>query len=137
MTITRSEVGVIAAEFLRFAAVGVLATATHYSILIFLVELVHAPLILSTSIGFTAGAVVSYALNRKITFRHQPHFGRGLIKFVLVGFVGLGINALIVAALTRAGLQYMIAQMFATGLVLVWNFSVARMIVFRPGAAVS
>jgi putative flippase GtrA len=59
-------------EFLRFAAVGVVATIVHYSILISLVELAHAPLIPSTSVGFVFGAVVSYALNRRITFAISP-----------------------------------------------------------------
>jgi putative flippase GtrA len=119
-------------EFLRFAAVGVVATIVHYSILISLVELAHAPLIPSTSVGFVFGAVVSYALNRRITFSHQPDFGRGLLEFVAVGAVGLGLNALIVAGLARAGLQYILAQMVATGVVLMWNFIIARLVIFRP-----
>jgi putative flippase GtrA len=120
------------AEFLRFAAVGVVATIVHYSILISLVELARGPLIPSTSVGFVFGAVVSYTLNRRITFSHQPHFGRGLLQFVAVGAVGLGLNAVIVASLVRAGLQYIVAQMVATGVVLVWNFALARLVIFRP-----
>ena len=127
----------IASEFLRFAAVGVVATAIHYSILIFLVERMRAPLIPSTSTGFVAGAIVSFVLNRVITFRHQPSFARGLTKFVLIGFIGLGFNALIVAGLTQIRLPYILAQMIATGLVLVWNFTVARALIFRPTPAAS
>jgi putative flippase GtrA len=119
-------------EFLRFAAVGVVATIVHYSILVSLVELAHGPLIPSTSIGFVFGAMVSYGLNRRITFRHRPHFGRGLLKFIAVGAVGLCLNALIVAGLARARLPYILAQMAATGVVLVWNFAVARVLIFRP-----
>jgi putative flippase GtrA len=119
-------------EFLRFATVGALATIIHYSILISLVELAHGPLIPSTSTGFVCGAIVSYRLNRQITFRHQPHFGRGLLKFIAVGAAGLGLNAVIVIGLARAGLSYIPAQMAATGVVLVWNFAVARLIIFRP-----
>lgn len=119
-------------EFLRFAAVGIVATLVHYSILISLVELAHAPLVPSTSVGFMFGAVLSYTLNRRITFSHQPDFGRGLLKFVAVGAVGLGLNALIVAGLARAGLQYILAQMVATGVVLIWNFGIARLVIFGP-----
>ncbi|MBN9006607.1 MAG: GtrA family protein [Rhizobiales bacterium] len=126
-----SDSRTMASEFLRFAAVGFLATAVHYSILIFLIEWIRVPLLLSTSVGFVVGAVVSFTLNRMITFRYQPHFGRGVTKFVLVGFVGLGINALIVASLTQTRLPYIIAQCIATGLVLVWNFTAARTLVFR------
>jgi putative flippase GtrA len=124
----------IANEFLRFASIGALATVLHYSILVFLVDVLHGPVIISTSIGFIAGAVLSYSLNRKITFSHQPHFTHGLVKFVIVGFAGLGINASIVAVLIWTGLQYLLAQMVATSIVLVWNFFVARLMVFRPKA---
>ena len=125
------RVQAVLSEFLRFAAVGAVATIVHYSILIFLVELVHGPLIPSTSIGFVFGAMVSYVLNRRITFRHQPRFGRGLLKFIAVGAAGLGLNALIVAALAGARLPFILAQMAATAVVLVWNFAIARLVIFR------
>jgi GtrA-like protein len=89
-------------------------------------------LIPSTSIGFVFGAMVSYVLNRRITFRHQPRFGRGLLKFIAVGAAGLGLNALIVAALAGARLPFILAQMAATAVVLVWNFAIARLVIFRP-----
>jgi putative flippase GtrA len=125
----------VISEFLRFAAIGALATVIHYAALILLVEVAHEPLIPSTSAGFTLGAVVSYSLNRRITFRHQPHFGRGLVKFVSLGSVGLGLNALIVAAFVHAGVQYILAQMTATGTILLWNFLVSRLLIFAPQRA--
>jgi putative flippase GtrA len=126
------KVQTILYEFSRFAAVGAVATIVHYSVLISLVELAHGPLIPSTSTGFVFGAILSYGLNRRITFRHQPSFGRGLLKFIAVGAVGLGLNALIVAGLARGRLPYIPAQMAATGVVLVWNFAIARLVIFRP-----
>lgn len=120
-----------AQQFLRFAMVGAVATAVHYAILISLVELAQVELLPATSIGFVAGAVVSYTLNRRYTFASQQHFGRGLAMFLAVGFVGLGLNGLIVSLLAGAGLLYILAQMIATGLVLIWNFGAARLVVFR------
>ncbi|WP_374575354.1 GtrA family protein [Phenylobacterium sp.] len=126
----------LAGEFSRFLAVGLAATCVHYSVLIGLKELAHAALVPATSAGFVCGAVTSYTLNRRITFAHQPHFAKGLVKFVAVGLVGLSLNALIVGGLAHAGLPYLIAQMIATGTVLFWNFTVARLVVFRaPKAA--
>lgn len=125
------RIWVIVHQFLRFAAVGAIATLIHYSILISLMELGRISLVLSTSVGFTVGAVVSYTLNRRITFDHQPHFGRGLFKFVAIGAIGLGLNALIVSELAAARTHYILAQMVATGVVLVWNFIMARLVIFR------
>lgn len=124
---TRRFVG----EFLRFVAVGAGATVVHYAILIGLVELAHAALIPATTAGFCGGALTSYTLNRRITFTHQPHFGRGLAKFVAIGAVGMGLNAMIVGALAHAGLPYLLAQIGATGVCFFWNFTAARFLVFR------
>ena len=120
-----------AQQFLRFAMVGAVATAVHYAILIALHEFAHVDLLPATSIGFVVGAVVSYTLNRRYTFESQQHFGRGLAMFIAVGCVGLFLNGLIVSLLTQAGLIYILAQMIATGLVLIWNFGAARLVVFR------
>ena len=137
MRLKNPKLTALLVEFSLFSVIGVVATIVHYSILVALVERAHLPVVLSTSIGFIFGAIVSYGLNRRITFTHQPEFGRGLLKFVSVGMVGLGINALIVAGLSHAGLPYMLAQVAATGVVLVWNFGVARLIIFRPQPTIS
>lgn len=123
-------------EFLRFVAVGAAATVVHYAILIGLVELLHAALIPATTAGFCGGAVTSYTLNRRVTFAHQPHYGRGLAKFIAISLVGMGLNALIVGTLARLGLPYLLAQVGATGACFFWNFTAARLLVFRaPKAA--
>lgn len=121
----------ISRQFLRFAAVGGVATVIHYAILAALVELAHAPLIASTSAGFTAGALFSYVTNRRLNFETRPPFTRGLAKFFAFGLIGLALNGLILSALHRLGMHYMLAQCFATGIVLVYNFATARWIVFR------
>lgn len=118
-------------QFLRFAAVGAVATAVHYTILIALVQLGHVNPVLGTACGFCVAAVVSYSLNRRFTFDHQPVFAHGLVKFLAVGAVGLALNAGIVALLIGQGLHYLLAQVVATGLVLIWNFGAARFVVFR------
>lgn len=118
-------------DFLRFAMVGALATAVHYSVLIAMTELGGAHPVFATVCGFFAGAVVSYVLNRRYTFAAKPAFGKGLAKYLLVIGIGAVINAGIVAAFVASGIHYMIGQVIATGLVLIWNFGAARVFVFR------
>lgn len=93
-----------------------------------MVDYLVSPPGLATSLGFAA--LVSYTLNHGVTFSHQPHFGLGSTKFVAVGLVGLGLNAAIVVGLTNLGLPYMIAQMAATGLVLIWG-TLSRLLIFK------
>jgi putative flippase GtrA len=119
-------------QFLRFAAVGAVATAFHYAVMFSLVEFTGLDPVYATLCGFAVGAVVSYSLNRVFTFNHRPAYGRGLAKFFIVVGIGAALNAAIVWLLVRqVGLFYVYAQFIATGLVLIWNFFSARLVVFR------
>ncbi|MES1158687.1 MAG: GtrA family protein [Terricaulis silvestris] len=118
-------------QFLRFAAVGAVATVVHYAILISLKEGAGLTPVAATTAGYTFGALLSYTLNRRFTFATRPSFGRGLLKYAIVIAMGAVINAGIVATLTRLGLHYLLAQVIATGLVMIWNFAASRLVVFR------
>lgn len=122
----------IVRQVLTFAAVGALATLVHYAILVVLVEFGHATPVIATTVGYCVGIVVSYTLNRRYTFdaRHAP-LATTFLKFLLLYGIGALLNGAIVAALVGAGLWYLLAQIVATGLVLIWNFLGARFLVFR------
>ncbi len=121
----------LARQFLRFAAVGAVATAAHYAVLVALKELAHVPVLWATSLGYLVGAVVGYTLNRRFTFEANHRFTHGLAKYVGVGIVGLALNGAITMGLIHVGLHYLLSQMVATGIVLIWNFAAARLVVFR------
>lgn len=120
----------IVRQFLQFATVGVFATAIHYGVLIGLVELAGFAPVVATSFGFVCASATSYTINRATTFKARA--SRGFVLFVALGAVGLVLNALIMGGLNHAGLPYILAQVFATAVVLLWNFGSARFIVFKP-----
>lgn len=119
------------AQIARFAAVGIAATATHYAILIALVEGAGARPVLATTIGYAFGIVVSYALNRRFTFKSDAPIAASFAKFALLYGIGALLNGAIMAALIGQGAWYLLAQIVATGLVLIWNFLGARFVAFR------
>ncbi|MBP9929635.1 MAG: GtrA family protein, partial [Rhodoferax sp.] len=55
-------------HLLRYATVGVVATAVHYLLLIACVELAHWDAWLASGYGAAAGAQVAYLGNRCFTF---------------------------------------------------------------------
>jgi len=121
-----------ARQFLLFAAVGAAATLVQYSVLVALVELVRVKPVPAAVLAYMCGALVSYLLNSRFTFGEtKTAFGKGLIKFLIVNVIGLGLNTLIFTILVKAQIQYILAQMAATGLVLIWNYAGARLFVFR------
>jgi putative flippase GtrA len=120
------------ARFLRFTVVGAIATVIQFSILVALVELAHANKLVANAVGFVFAATANYLMNRYFTFAGtQSHMGRGMLKFAVTSLIGRGINTIIFQALMSFGLWYVFAWVLATGLTLIWNYSAARLIVFR------
>lgn len=118
-------------QFLRFAAMGVLGTAVHYAILIFLVSGFNQSAGISAMIGATAGALTNYFLNYHFTFASDRRHREALPRFMAMAAVGVGMNGLIVEALTRYEVNYLVAQVVATLVILGINFTVSRLWIFR------
>jgi putative flippase GtrA len=112
-----------ARQFTRFAGVGVVGTAAHYAVLIALVERAGIDSVIASTLGFVAGAFVNYCLNRTFTFASPVAFLPGMAKFFVIATLGAVLNAGLMLALVHyARLHYVVAQLLATSVVLVWNF---------------
>jgi putative flippase GtrA len=119
-------------QFLLFAGMGAIGTAAQYSVLIALVRLARMDAVLASTAGFVVGACVNYTLNYLFTFNSSKRHIEALPRFFTVALLGMGINAAIMAGLVhQAGMHYLLAQIVATGLVLVWNFAGSKLWVFR------
>lgn len=111
-------------EFTRFAMVGAVGTLAQYSVLITLVETrLSGPLIAST-LGFTLGAVINYSLNHKFTFQSTKKHSDAFWKFMFIATCGAALNyILLYIGIHYLYFQYLIAQVCATGIVLLWNYT--------------
>jgi putative flippase GtrA len=83
-------------NFMRFAAVGVLATATHTLVFALAIEWLSIEPVTATAIAFTAALLVGYTLNRRWTFAAHAEHGR-LWRYAVAALVGLAGNTLIMA----------------------------------------
>lgn len=122
----------LAAQFTKFAGVGVIGTAAHYVTLICLVQLLDANAVLASSAGAIIGATVNYILNYHYTFQSSKKHHEALTKFFAVATVGFILNGILMTTLTSSfELYYLLAQIITTGIVLVWNFTGNRIWTFR------
>lgn len=120
MTDTRTAAG---GEFGRFLLTGGASTALHYLILIVLVQSGACGTVLATSIGFGVSAVFNYLVNARFTFRSDASHARAFPRFAVVAGTGLTLNAILMWLLNVvAGVPYVVAQVGATVITLVWNF---------------
>ena len=123
-------------KFIRFAGVGVFGTAAHYLVLVLMVESLGARPVFASCAGFLVGALVNYSLNYRFTFQSNRRHRKALPRFYLVATVGFILNAVIMMWLAeKLGLPYILAQITATGLVLVWGFTANSLWTFGHAGA--
>lgn len=125
-------------QFIYFAGIGVIGTGGHYLTLILLVELLAINPGLATTAGFLVGALINYILNYRFTFRSSKRHSEALSKFLLVAAVGAVLNyAIMQGGLTYTSLHYLLIQVVATGVVLLWNFIVNKRWTFSESGRAS
>ena len=119
-------------QFLRFAPVGAVTTAVQYAVLWLGVAALGAPAALASAAGYALGVVLSYFLNYLMTFRSNQSHAAAVPRYLAVFGVGWCINAGLMTLLVHGwGWNMWLAQVIATGLGLVWNFSGSRWWAFR------
>lgn len=119
-------------EFISFLRVGVIATACHYLLLIFLVEVFNSDVLIASTIGALLGATVNYVLNYKLTFQSTLAHVSVVPKFVGVAILALVLNWLLMKFLTETLLiQYLLAQIMTTILLIVVTYGLNKIWSFR------
>jgi putative flippase GtrA len=119
-------------QLLAFGGAGIAAAILHYGVLIGLVQGgVLAP-VPATLCGFVAGGLISYGLNRRHTYRSGRPHQEAVWRFAIVAGVGFLLTWAVMHRLVdRWHLPYLPAQIFTTGVVLVWSFAAHKWWTFR------
>jgi putative flippase GtrA len=121
----------VGAQLTRFALAGGAGTAAHYLVLLALVSLAGVPPGRAAFAGAVVGACVVYLLNRRYTFASQRSHAATLPRFALMAIVGAVLNGVLVGLLSAAGMYFLLAQLLATAAILVINFIVSKLWIFR------
>ena len=123
-------------QFLRFAAVGISGTAVQYATLWTGCD--HFQVLSAQSasaIGYILGSIVNYVLNYFFTFGSNKSHTEAASKYFSILAVGWTINYGLMGYLpAQLGWNHWIAQLFSTGLVLLWNFSGSKWWAFKHSA---
>lgn len=110
-------------QLLVYGLAGGLTAVAHYGVLVCLVELGHVDPVPATLAGFVVGAVVSYTLNRWMTFDATRSHAEAGWRFALIAAAGFALTwVLMHLFVTRLGLPYLPMQLVTTGLVMVVSF---------------
>ncbi len=112
-------------QILKFGVVGVLAFGIDFGVMVACTELLHIDPVISAAISFVVSVVFNYLASMRYVFKHRDDMSpaKEFIIFVVLSVIGLGINELIMwLGVNVLHLHYMLTKIFATGVVMVWNF---------------
>jgi putative flippase GtrA len=118
-------------HFIRYTAVGVIATAVHYLLLVLCVEHFGWSAYMASGFGAVVGAQVAYAGNRWFTFAHRGEVSASWPRFQATAVLGALLGMAIVGVSVRLGVHYLLAQVAATLTSLVLTFAINRAWTFR------
>ena len=127
------------AQIIKFGALGLLCFFIDYFIMVGLTELAVIPSLISSGCSYTISTIVNYILSITVVFDADKEANKAaqFIIFVILSLIGLGINQLIMWLGTDwleglmlqsqmlsafARYAYMIVKIFATAVVMVYNF---------------
>jgi len=122
-------------QFFRYLFVGGVATVVDWGVLFVLTDFAHIYVLVSTSIAFLAGLVTNFLLSKQLVFKASEARMNPVMEFLsyaLIGIIGLGITELIMILFTNHWrLHYMLSKVIATILVLFWNYTARKFIVYK------
>ncbi len=124
----------VVTQLLRYLLAGGLAFAVDFSCLYGLTEWLGMHYLQSAAVAFLVGMAVNYALSIAWVF-DQRTLGDARLEFALfavVGVVGLGLNEIVIWGLSDGlGVAYLAAKLVSTSIVLGWNFSARKVLLFH------
>ena len=121
-------------QFFRYAFIGGFAALVDWGVL-WLVERLGAHYQVAAVFGFFAGLAVNYLLSKLLVFQAEKARTRASVEFLgyaLIGAVGLAITMGLMHVFTEwVGLHFMLSKIIATLIVLIWNFTARKLILYQ------
>lgn len=120
--------GKLIQQFLKFGVVGVIAFIIDYGVLMLLSQVFGMNPVLAAGISFCVSVIFNYLASMRYVFTHREDLSRGreFVIFIVLSAIGLVINEACMAAgvalLGTSALMVTVTKLFATAVVMVWNF---------------
>ena len=112
-------------QIARFGVIGVLAFAIDYGFLYAFTEWLGIHYLISSVLSLSISVIFNYIASVLWVFdvKQETSKTRNFILFIVFSVIGLGINQLVMwLGVESLGLHYMLVKIFATAVVMVWNF---------------
>ena len=127
-------------QFFRYCFVGGIATVVEGAALWLIQHFVFQEaegfyVYFAQGIAFVLGLIANFVLSKMFVFRESSDKTNTMGEFVaygVIGVVGLGFKELMLWAFNkRLGWHYMLVWLFATAIVLIWNYAARKLFLYR------
>lgn len=123
-------------QLAKFLAVGAFNTFIGLALIYFCMGVLGISYVLSTALVFPIGIVISFALNRRLTFEHDGAWKKSFALWLLVTGIALGCNlAVLVFAVRVVGINPYVAQLFGAATSTTVLFLGGKIWAFAPGSS--
>lgn len=118
--------------FVRFASAGATGTLCQYVVLFIFVQAVGGNPVIGSLLGALAGAAVNYVLAYSFVFRSTKKHTETIYKFLIIAGGSLLLNTALMYMLTQVlHVNYLLAQMLTSGLLLLYSFGANSVWTFK------
>ena len=129
-----ADVNGLVATFARYLLVGGLGFVLDYAVLTVCYELLEIHYLIAAATGFIVGLIVVYITSNKWVFSCRRMENKKWLEFIIftvIGVVGIGFTLLFMWFFVDVcHIHPLISKLFTTALVLLWNFSVRKIILY-------
>ncbi len=120
-------------QFTAFVGVGAVATALDYAVFFIALQFLGLDPVPAALLGYAAGGVLSYLLNRAHVFETERAHRAAVVRFMGVMGVGFLLTGYAMRVFTEGlSLAPLLARILTYGVVLVFNFVAHRFFTFGP-----
>jgi putative flippase GtrA len=117
-------------QLFRYGLVVAVAFPVDFGLLYVFTEHFHIYYLASAIMSFTISMIVNFLISVLWVFRLRTDrpLWKEIVAFFIIGFVGLGLTALIVWFFTTVlGVYYLISKLIAVSFVFFWSFGARRL----------
>jgi putative flippase GtrA len=107
-------------QLIKFVIVGVLNTILGYGVIFGCMYLLGMDPVISNVIGYLIGLMLSYTLNRKVTFQSTSKSKTELVRFLAVFLIAYFANLAVLMILIRVGIFHEVINQIGAGAVYVF-----------------
>lgn len=124
----------LAVSFVRYSIVGGGGYIIDYTVLALCYELLHLHYLLATAMGFMCGLIFVYIVSNNWVFTKRKLKDKKALEFItfsIIGVIGLFLTMLFMWVFTEYFyIHVLISKIFTTGIVLLWNFGIRKIILY-------